>query len=138
MAVEFDMFPDAAVIIVSPTATVAANPFEPSLLLMVATAGVDELQITESVTSCCEPSEKLPVAVNCSVAPAKTLGFNGVTAIDTSVAKVTCRLAEFDMLPDIAVIVVVPAAKADAFPAASIVATEPVDEVQMTDVVISV
>ena len=54
--------------------------------MIVATEVVAEAQVTWLVRSCVELSEKVPVAVNCSVSPLATLGFAGVTAIDWSAA----------------------------------------------------
>jgi hypothetical protein len=54
------------------------------------------------VKFCVELSEKVPVAVNCSVAPFAIEGFAGVTAIDTSVAAVTVRVVEPVIPPETA------------------------------------
>jgi hypothetical protein len=63
----------------------------------------------------------------------------GVTAMDTSVAGVTVRVADPDMLPDVAVIVVEPAATDVAKPlepaALLMAATPAADEFQVTDAV---
>jgi hypothetical protein len=56
-AVDPDMLPDVAVIIVDPVAMAAADPLEPAALLIVATARVDELQVTAVVKSCVVLSE---------------------------------------------------------------------------------
>ncbi len=84
-------------------------------------------------------SEKIPVAVNCLVVPAAILGLAGVTATDTSVAEVTVRLVEPEMLPEAAVMVVLPTAADEAFPLEPavllIAATEEADELQVTDAV---
>ena len=48
-AVEPEMFPDAAVIVVVPAATEAAFPFDPAVLLIVATGPTDEFQVTDVV-----------------------------------------------------------------------------------------
>jgi hypothetical protein len=40
-------------------------PFAKPVLLTVAVGGLDELQVAELVRFCVEPSEKVPVAVNC-------------------------------------------------------------------------
>jgi hypothetical protein len=61
---------------------------------MVTTLVVCEVQVTEPVKFCVELSEKVPVAVNCSVLPFAIEGFAGVTATDTSVADVTVRVVE--------------------------------------------
>ncbi len=67
------------------------------------------------------------------------LGLVGVIAIDTSVAGVTVRVVDPDMLPDVAVIVVDPVATEEANPlepaALLIVATARADELQVTAVV---
>ena len=64
------------------------------------------------------------------------LGLAGVTARDTSVAGVTVRVADPAVLPDVAVIVVVPAATEVARPfepaALLIDATAVLDELQIT------
>ncbi len=67
------------------------------------------------------------------------LGLPGVTAMDTKVAAVTVRVVEPDTLPDVAVIVVVPAAIDVARPleptALLIVATPVLEEPHVTAVV---
>ena len=78
-----------------------------------------------------EPSDNVPVAVNCSVVPFAIEGFAGVTAIDTSVAAVTVRVVEPLMPPDVASILLVPAATAVANPPAVIVATLVVTELHV-------
>ena len=66
------------------------------------------------------------------------LGVAGVTSIEVSVGAVTVRVVEPEMLPDVALIVVVPAATAVASPdKLPIVATVVSDELQVTEVVIS-
>jgi hypothetical protein len=67
------------------------------------------------------------------------LGLVGVIVMDTSVAEVTVSMVDPDLLPDVAVIVVEPAATGVAKPlepaALLMVATPAVDEFQVTDVV---
>jgi hypothetical protein len=63
----------------------------------------------------------VPVAVNCFVLPATTDGFTGVTAIETSVAALTVSVVEPETLPEVALIVVVPACNAEARPVGLIV-----------------
>ena len=82
--------PEAACIWLAPVATPVANP--PAV--MVTTLLVCEVQVTEPVKFCVELSEKVPVAVNCSVLPFAIEGFAGVTATDTSVAEVTVRVVD--------------------------------------------
>ena len=74
--------PNVALIVLVPDATAVASPLDPEALLMVATALFDELQDTSVVRSRTEPSGKVPVAVNCWVAPATALGVAGVTEMD--------------------------------------------------------
>ena len=81
-----------------PVATAVASP----PVEMVATLVVTELQLAVPVKFCVELSEKVPVAVNCSVAPFAIEGFAGVTAIDTSVAAVTVRVVDPVMAPEAA------------------------------------
>ena len=59
------MEPEVAVIVVVPTPAPDTRPCVPELLLIVATLGLDELQVTESVKVCMLPSEYVPVAMNC-------------------------------------------------------------------------
>jgi hypothetical protein len=73
-----------------PPATPVANP----LALIVATAVVCDVQVTDPVKFCVELSEKVPVAVNCSVLPFTIEGLAGVTATDTSVGPVTVRIVD--------------------------------------------
>jgi hypothetical protein len=56
-AVDPDMLPDVAVIVVVPAATEAAKPLEPDALLMVATPVLDELQLAVVVRFCVVLSE---------------------------------------------------------------------------------
>jgi hypothetical protein len=137
-AVEPEMPPEVAVIVAVPTATGVALPLETAASLIAATDVADELQVTEAVRSCVVLSENVPVAVNCWVVPRAMLGLVGVTAMETRVADVTDRVVEPETLPDAAVIVAVPAATAVAFPlepAASLMATDAADVLQVTDVV---
>ena len=77
------------------------------------------------------------MAVNCWTVPTALLELVGVTAIEDRVAAVTAKVFEPEMVPDVALMVVVPAASEEAFPAASMVATEVFEELQMTDEVMS-
>ena len=51
-----------AVMVVVPVTSVVASPLEPFVLLIVATAVLEELQVTEVVISCVVLSEYVPVA----------------------------------------------------------------------------
>jgi hypothetical protein len=61
----------------------------------------------------------------------------GVTAIEERVAAVTVRVVLPEILPEVAVMVEVPAARAVAKPLLLTVATEVLDELQVTCVLIS-
>lgn len=100
---------------------------------MAATAGEEEVQSTEAVTSCVLESLKVPVAANCFVVPTAILEFAGVTLIETRVAAVTVSEAVPLTDPEAAVIVVVPVATPAATPAGLMVATELNEELQVTD-----
>src|SRR6266704_2021138 len=124
--------PSVAVIVVVPAATDVAKPCEPPALLIVATPAAEELQVTWVVRSCVVLSLKVPVAVNCRVVPFAILGVVGVTVIVDRIAAVTVSVVLPETRPNVAVIVVVPAATDVAKPALSIVATPVFDELQAT------
>ena len=96
--------------------SVVARPFVPGALLIVAIAVSDELQVTTVVMSLLLLSEYFPVAMNCIVVANLASGLTGVTFIDTRVAVVTVIKVEAWILPNIALIVVVPPARAVARP----------------------
>ncbi len=83
--------------------------------------------------------------MNCSVLPRVMTGLVGVTLIDSSVGEVTVRIVEPEMLPDVAVIVVMPAATNEICPIVAgelllplkllIVAAARFDEFHVTDAV---
>jgi hypothetical protein len=97
-----------ALIVLVPTPTELASPYEPAALLIVATVGDDEDQVTADVRFCVELSEKVPVAVSCWVNPLAMLAVAGVTLIETSVAEVTVSVVLPDTPMKTAVTVVVP------------------------------
>ena len=74
------------------------------------------------------------MAVNCNCWPAAIEGLAGVTAMETRVAAVTVRLVEPLIDPEVALIMVLPAATAVARPALT-VATEGALEVQAAELV---
>jgi hypothetical protein len=137
---EPEMLPEVAVILAVPAATAVTFPLKPDVLLTAATGAFDELHVTDDVISCVLLSEKVPIAVNCSAVSGAMLGLVVVTAMDTSVAEVTIRVEEPEMLPEVAVIVAVPAATAVTFPLEPdvllIVAAGVFDELHVTDDVI--
>ncbi len=55
--VDPEILPDVTVIVVEPASTEVDNPLEPAALLMVATAPVDESQVTADVKFCVVLSE---------------------------------------------------------------------------------
>src|SRR5579864_1257691 len=70
--------PELAIMFALPGATPVAKP----AALTVATVVDAEVQVTEFVRSCLLPSLRVPVAVNCCVAPWVIEGVAGVTASD--------------------------------------------------------
>jgi hypothetical protein len=116
------------VIVEVPTPAPLASPDA----LIVAIEVVPELHVTVPVRFCVVPSLKVPVAVNCWVAPLVIDGFAGVTAIDCSVAAVTVRTVEPLIAPDVALIVEVPTPAPVARPAVVIVAIAVVPELHVT------
>jgi len=121
--------PNVAVIVALPF----ARPCKVPVLLIVATAGFDELHTTDAETSCVLLSLKVPVATNCLVVPTAIVELAGVTVMDCRVALVTVKDAVPLTEPDVAVIVVVPVPTLVANPFASTVATEVKDDDQDTD-----
>jgi len=128
-----EIVPEVAVMVVVPTVTAVVRP----PVLTVATAVFDEVQVTEMVISRVVPSENVPVAVNCWVAPTDRLGLDGVTAMDDRVAEVTVRVVFPEIVPEVAVMVVTPVVRAVARPLLLTVAIVVSEELQVTCVVIS-
>ena len=129
--VEPEIEPSVAEIVTGPGETAVANP----VLLIVAHVTSEEAQVTPLVKTSVEPSENVPVAVNCSVAPTGRLVLTGVTAIDTKVAAVTVRLVEPEIAPTAADMVTDPGETAVASPLLLIVAHVVSEEAQVTCVV---
>jgi len=122
-----------AVMVVVPTLALEDVP----LALIVATDGSEEFQATEFEMSCVVPSLKLPVAVKLNDSPSTRLGVAGVTAMDTSVAFETERVAEPIIGLSSAPMMVLPGATAVARPRLGeeslIVAAGAFEEVQFTN-----
>src|SRR6185369_1385086 len=109
--------PEVALMVVVPVATPVARPWLPLVLLIVATPVSDDAHVTEVVRSWVLPSLKVPVAVNCWVPATLIEGFAGVTAIDCNAGGgVTVSTVEPVTAPEVALMVVVPAATAVARP----------------------
>ncbi len=125
--------PIVAVMIVVPAARAVASP----LLLIVATAVLIEIQLTELVISWIVPSEKVPVAVNCRADPPGILGLAGVAVMRDRLADVTVRVVPPETSPKVAVMTAVPAVRPLASPLLSIVATPISEDRQVTNVVMS-
>jgi hypothetical protein len=123
--------PEVAVRVVDPAATPVASP----LVVMVAAAGFDELQVAELVRLPVVPFEYVPVAVNCCMPPTGTDGLEGVTVIETKVGVDTVSAADPATAPEVAVIVDVPAPTPVANPAELMVATLVSEEVQTAEFV---
>lgn len=116
-------------IVVLPVATLEASP----CALIVAAAGVEEVQTTTPVMSWVEESLNVPVAVNCFVVSTAMLELAGVTAMETRVAAETVSDDVPLTDPDVAVIVAVPVPTPVATPLTSTDATEVNEELQVTD-----
>jgi hypothetical protein len=54
-----------ALIVVVPAINEVASPLKPAALLMIATAGAEDVQVTDDVRSCVGPAVYVPVAINC-------------------------------------------------------------------------
>jgi hypothetical protein len=127
--------PSVAVIVADP----AATPFTKPPALTVAFAIVDELHVTRSVMSHVLASLFVPVADSCCVVFTGTVGFPGVTAIETGVAHtlalVTVICVDAEKFPDLAVTVVTPVAPPVTTPAALTAAVVESAELHVTDAV---
>jgi hypothetical protein len=135
-----------AVIVVVPSEWDVASPFEPDVLLIVATPESKEFQVTNDVKSCLELSVNVPVAMNCWVCPRAILAmlwFAGVvTLIDLSTSLVTVSVAEDEGTEsNVAVMMAVPTSTAVASPfepdVSLTVATAVLDVAQVTNDVTS-
>ena len=119
-----------AEIVVVPVARLVTSP----ALLMVAVAGLEELQATEAVMSCVLLSLNVPVAVNALEAATGILELAGVTAIVTSFAPVTVTFAVPLIDPEAALIVAVPEVMPLTIPLESTVATAVAEEPHVSEV----
>ena len=79
------------------------------------------------------PFEYVPVAVSCTVAPTATLVGFGVTAMEDRVGAVTVKVSPGETTePEVAVMLVVPAATPVAKPLELTVATEVAEDAHVT------
>ena len=111
------------------------KPEASPVALSLATLLSDELQTAVPVRSTVLLSLYVPVAVNCWVLPTNKDGLTGLTVRLFKTAGVTVRIVELWTEPEDAVIVVRPAAKPVARPPVLIVATDGVEQTQLTDAV---
>jgi hypothetical protein len=118
--------PDVAVMTAVPTPSPLATP-PPAMLATVE----DEVQVTELVRSCALPSLYVPVAVNCWLVPLAIDALPGLTDIDTNTGDVTAKLVEPVIVPEVAVIIVLPGLTLVASPLLLTVAIVVADEVQV-------
>ena len=122
------ILPEVAVMVAVPPTTAVTRP----VVLTVATVKLDELQVTCVVISWVVPSENVPVAVSCWVPPTDMFGLAGVTAMEDRVAEVTARVVLPEIVPEVAVMVELPATIAVARPLLLMEATDVLDELQVT------
>lgn len=78
------------------------------LLLTVAMASADELQLAEALRFCVLWSEKIPVAVSCRALPWAMERFVGMTTIEISTAGVTVTAVVPDTPAKVALTVALP------------------------------
>ena len=132
-AIEFDVTPLwAALMLVVPVPAPVTRPDA----LTVATAELEEDQVTEFVRLCVLPSLNVPVAVNWSVVPLAIEALDALMVIDCSTAAVTVSAIVFDVTPLCAALIVAePTLFAVAKPDALAVATVEFEEDQLTEVV---
>lgn len=97
----------------------------------VMVAPTEALQLTLEVMFCVLPSAYFPVAVNCCVPLGATVIVAGVTVIDTSGAGFTVNTVLPVMVPEVEVMVVVPAVTPVASPVVLTVATAGLLETQL-------
>ena len=99
-----------AVILAVPLPSAVTEPFAK----MAATAVLELVQVTLEVISADEPSEYVPIAANCRVAPKpKSVGKTGVTAMEDNADEdvITVKVTAGLVIPDwLAVMLVLPTA----------------------------
>ena len=104
-------------IVAEPTPNAVTNPLPGGASETAATEISDELHVTAEVRSCLVPSESVPSAVNCRVAPKTMPGLTGDTVMDSTTGAVTVSRAALEKMPEkFAEIAVVPLSRAVASP----------------------
>src|SRR5215469_2081105 len=132
-AIVFDVTPLwVAVMLLEPSPAPVARP----LVLIVAAAVFDDIQLAEFVRFCVVPSVKVPVAVNWLVVPFAIEVLVAVIVIDCKVAAVTVSAMVFDVIPFwVAVILLEPTPAPVARPLVLIVAAAVLEEFQFAELV---
>jgi hypothetical protein len=125
--------PDVAVIVAVPAETPVAIP----VVAIVATEVLFEIQFTVVLISRVVLSENVPVAIKVFVDPINIEAVVGVIAIETKVLVVTIIVVVIETLPDVAVMVAVPAETPVTMPVVAIVAMPLLFEDQLTVLLIS-
>jgi hypothetical protein len=123
--------PDVAMMLVVPAVKPTAKP----AALTVPILGADEPHATEALRSLVVLSLYVPVAANCCVSPLATEALDGVTASAIKMAVVTLNWADPLVVPEVAVIALVPLLKPDAKPDELIEATAVDDDFHATKLV---
>ncbi len=111
--------PHVALIVVVPVAKLVASP----VLSIVATVAFEELHSTRGVTSCCELSLNVPIALNCFTAPTGICESRGAMVNDVRTALVTVAEAVAEIPPETTDIVEAPGPAPVASPFWSMVST---------------
>jgi hypothetical protein len=127
--------PKVALMTVLPLPVLVAIPVLPEVLLTVATLEIDELQWAELVTSCVEPSVKVPTAVNVWFIPNGIAAVAGLTVIETTEAGVTVSSVDPTIPPSVAVMVAVPVEREVPSALEFTLATAAFPELQVAEVV---
>jgi hypothetical protein len=129
-----EMEPEVAVMVAVPAPTPSATPLVGNTPLINATADEDDVHVTLLVRFCVAPSAYVPVAVNDVFVVAAIWTFAGATVIIVKGAG-TVTKADPLIVPEVAVIVVVPNFTAVANPPALMVAVAGVEELHVTELV---
>ena len=105
------------------------------MLAIVAAVVFDDVQVTESVITTVLPSSKVPVAVKACVSPVVIDAVEGFTTMDRRLAIVTVAVVAPTIVPDVAVMLEVPAETPVTSPAVLTVATAVSDDAQVAELV---
>jgi hypothetical protein len=100
--------PIVAEILAMPWPTLVAIPWDPAVLLIVATVDDEETQATDVVTFAADPSVYSPVAVNCCELPTGTVGLCGLISMAARMPLVTIKFPEPVTPPELALMSVLP------------------------------